>query len=366
MPVFIFLAFPPQSEILTAPVTIQNTAYMGLPNLWHATFLGFKLSSITGMICISGIIVAFGYVVLLFVFGKRLALRRFHVVMMEKEDYPTVQQQVTVIAQKLRIAKPAIGLVDDLVPNAFTTGYGKNATIVFSLGLLEMLDFEELTAVIAHELSHIKSKDYLLKTLFNGLNILSFFNPFAYLANTNAKKERELMADKKGAALLGNPDIMANVLIKIESIITQLPKPRLADQFSASLFLVAPLAHRSGVLASHPRLTQRVLNLHTVKYKSKQPRLIFLTVLLLLVILLASTVSAYSTVMVQHNLPLVEKNQVLNGIDVGQFLSGNTTYVPSDTYYSDTTINNEMLLCSSNILKYDNSTTPDVKHSETP
>ena len=47
-----------------------------------------------------------------------------------------------------------------LLPNAFTVGYGRNAVIVFSLGLLNMLDLNELTAVASHELAHVKARDY--------------------------------------------------------------------------------------------------------------------------------------------------------------------------------------------------------------
>ena len=69
--------------------------------------------------------------------------------------------------------------------------------IVFSLGLLNMLDLDELTAVASHELAHVKSRDYLFKSLSYALNILSFFNPFSYLTVSHFQKERELLADRK-------------------------------------------------------------------------------------------------------------------------------------------------------------------------
>lgn len=351
IPLLVFFVFPPQSGINIAPFTIQNTATLSLHDLGFV-FAGANIFSITGIICISGIVVAIGYISLLLAFGKALALRRFHVVMMEDEEYPKLQQQVKKIAQKLKIAQPKVGLVDDLVPNAFTTGYGRNAVIVFSLGLLEMLDSEELTAVISHELAHIKSKDYLFKTLSNGLNILSFFNPLAYFASSHAKKERELLADEKGAASLSKPIVMANVLIKIESVINQFPKAPRADQFSASLFLVTSLAHKPGVLASHPELTQRVMNIHASGSKDKKPRHVVLTILLLAILISTATITVYSTVSVQRNLPQVERNLVLNG---GLFLLYNST-VPSNITYPYAILGNETLRYSSSS-QYDNLTT---------
>ena len=353
-PLLVFLVFPPHSGIAIASFTVQNTATLS-PHDLGFVFLGSNIFSITGIICISGIAVAIAYVSLLLAFGKRIALRRLHVVMMEKEEYLKLQQQVREIAQKLGITQPKVGLVDDLVPNAFTTGYGRSAVIVFSLGLLEMLDYEELSAVISHELAHIKSKDYLFKSLSNGLNILSFFNPIAYITSSNAKKERELLADEKGAALLSKPDAMANVLIKIESIISQLPKAQLADQLSASLFLITPLAHRPGVLASHPETTQRVRNIRSNYYRSKKPRRLISTILLLAILISAASATVYSTITVQHNLSQVEKSLILDG---DRFLLYNST-VPSNTNYPNAIPGNETLRYSSSF-PHNNSTTDNL------
>ena len=83
---------------------------------------------------------------------------------MAKDEYVSLQEKVKETAHKLRIAEPKVGLIDDLLPNAFTVGYGQNTMIVFSLGLLNMLDLDELTAVASHELAHVKAKDYLFKS----------------------------------------------------------------------------------------------------------------------------------------------------------------------------------------------------------
>ena len=126
---------------------------------------------------------------------------------MEQDEYASLQERVRETAHKLGISEPKVGFVDDLLPNAFTVGYGRNAVLVFSLGLLNMLDIDELTAVVSHELAHIKAKDYLFKIRSYTLNIISFYNPLSYFTASHCQKERELLADEKGAALLDRPDL---------------------------------------------------------------------------------------------------------------------------------------------------------------
>ncbi len=60
---------------------------------------------------------------------------------------------------------PKIGFIDDGAPNAFTYGRTKNdARVVFTRGILERLDEEEVKSVIAHELGHVAHYDVLLMT----------------------------------------------------------------------------------------------------------------------------------------------------------------------------------------------------------
>lgn len=61
---------------------------------------------------------------------------------------------------------PALALVESDVPNAFTVGRSPlNATVCVTSGLLELLDEDELDAVLAHELAHVASRNVVLVTL---------------------------------------------------------------------------------------------------------------------------------------------------------------------------------------------------------
>lgn len=77
--------------------------------------------------------------------------------------------------QKAELPMPEIGVYDG-EPNAFATGPSKNnSMIAVSTGLLRLMSPEEVEAVIAHELSHVKNGDMVTSTLLQGV-----MNTFVY------------------------------------------------------------------------------------------------------------------------------------------------------------------------------------------
>jgi len=222
---------------------------------------------------------------------------------MSSDEYVSLQKTIKDMTHKINISEPKVGLIDDLTPNAFTVGYGRNAVIVFSLGLLNMLNIDELEAVVSHELTHVKSRDYLFRSISNSLALLSFFNPLAYIASSQAQRERELGADERGAALLKQPKLMANVLAKVQKAIDELPKARFADRLSTSIFLVSPLANsHARLLASHPLVSNRIHNINaTTSNPSKKRHQIFATVLLLAILVSTALIVGYGASQVQKS-----------------------------------------------------------------
>ncbi len=296
IPVIVLMLFPPQTQIAITSFVPQ----ISVPTGMGVASAGPSFLSFTGLLCISGAVVAVAYLGVMVFFGRRVALKRFHVVMMAQDEYASLQAKVKETAHKLGVSTPKVGLVDDLLPNAFTVGWGRNTVIVYSLGLLNMLDLDELTAVTSHELAHVKAKDYLFKTTSYALNILSFFNPLSYFTASQSQKERELLADEQGAALLDKPHLLAEVLTKVTAVVKEFPKPSFADRLSTRLFLVSPLAHRPGILASHPQIAQRVQNIHGIAFvPSKKRRYLIAAVLLLGILVCTAIAVGYSTVQAQ-------------------------------------------------------------------
>lgn len=65
-------------------------------------------------------------------------------------------------------ATPKLGVIPDRNPTAFTYGSGRyNARIVVTEGCFEYLDDDELASVVAHELGHVTSRDFIIMTLAN-------------------------------------------------------------------------------------------------------------------------------------------------------------------------------------------------------
>jgi len=61
---------------------------------------------------------------------------------------------------------PRVGYIDDGAPNAFTYGHTKNnARVVLTRGIFELLNEEEVKAVVAHELGHASHYDMLFMTV---------------------------------------------------------------------------------------------------------------------------------------------------------------------------------------------------------
>lgn len=109
----------------------------------------------------------------LFVFGGLLAVdrwrrgldtRRFNA--MTVAPPKNLEQQVALIAMSADVPPPSVRLVETSIPTAFTTGVGvRRATITVTSGLLTRLGEDEVQAVLAHEISHIKNRDVTVMTV---------------------------------------------------------------------------------------------------------------------------------------------------------------------------------------------------------
>ncbi|PSQ20058.1 protease [Halobacteriales archaeon QS_8_69_26] len=81
------------------------------------------------------------------------------------DEYPDLHGRVARLARGANVAVPAVAVAPTAVPNSFTVGGPTDAVVVVSEGLLDALDDDQLDAVLAHELAHVKNRDATVMTL---------------------------------------------------------------------------------------------------------------------------------------------------------------------------------------------------------
>lgn len=166
------------------------------------------------------------------------------------DDHLFLFHTVENLAMAARIPTPSIYIIEENSPNAFATGMSpKNASVAVTTALLEKLNREEIEAVIAHEIGHIKNYDVRLMTitlaLFSVIAIISdlclrfiyvrdrensniflvilsivalLLAPFiGMIIQYSVSRNREYLADATGAELCRNPLALASALEKISS-----------------------------------------------------------------------------------------------------------------------------------------------------
>jgi heat shock protein HtpX len=218
------------------------------------------------------------------------------------------------------LPKPRLWVVPDEDPNAFATGRdAASASIAVTEGLLATLNRDELQAVVAHEMAHVRNLDVRLMTLLAGMvgaialmsdgmgrmiraggrggsrlggrggsgkggNPLGVIVLVLWLITLivapvvsrilamSVSRKREFLADATAAQFTRNPMALAAALEKLSAATGA---TRSITQGAAHLCIVDPspglLSSREGfladVLASHPPIRQRIIRLEGMGYQ---------------------------------------------------------------------------------------------------
>jgi heat shock protein HtpX len=197
---------------------------------------------------------------------------------------PQLYGLVENLVRRAGMPMPKVYLVDSPHPNAFATGRNpENAAVAATAGLLHILDFDEVEAVMAHELAHVQNRDTLIMTMAATIagaiamigNFAFFFGgnnrgnplvlilavivaPFAAMILQMAlSRAREFGADRRGAALCGNPRALASALAKLDQDAKRIPSPvAQRDPAAASLYIVPGITR--SLFSTHPKTEDRV------------------------------------------------------------------------------------------------------------
>lgn len=135
------------------------------------------------------------------------------------------------IAAKLNINQKIRSFFSPLVESPLTLGFIK-PILLFPFSVFSGLSIQEIEAIIAHELAHIKRHDYLFNILQSLIEILFFYHPAVWIISSRVRNERENSCDNIAIALTGDKITFAKALFAISQ--KQFQQQDLAMTFAKS------------------------------------------------------------------------------------------------------------------------------------
>ena len=248
----------------------------------------------------AGVVIALGLAAMMNLFSfynaDKLVLRMYNAREVNAETAPQFYSMVEQLAENAQLPMPRVYIIDTDLPNAFATGRNPdNAAVAATMGLLRRLNQQEIAAVMAHELAHVRNRDTLTMTvtatIAGAISMLANFAMFAgmfggnrdnplgglgtllvallapvaaMLVQTAISRTREYAADKAGAEICGQPMWLASALTKIERLAHE-AEYRQAEKnpATAHMFIINPLSGKSvgALFSTHPTTQDRVQRL---------------------------------------------------------------------------------------------------------
>lgn len=137
--------------------------------LWYS-----KVTGATGILF--AIVLSVGLILVQWAIGPVLIKKMARMKPLDKNQFPQIYVMVGQIAKDSGLPMPSLYLVEDKTPNAFAFGRSqKSSSIAVHSGLLDSLNNEEIRAVLAHEVGHIKNRDVLALTIASVLPVLLYY-----------------------------------------------------------------------------------------------------------------------------------------------------------------------------------------------
>ncbi|OGF46922.1 MAG: zinc metalloprotease HtpX [Candidatus Firestonebacteria bacterium RIFOXYC2_FULL_39_67] len=280
-----------------------KTAFLVILFVILVLFLGYVFGEVSGfghfgflLAAMISFIMAWGS----YYYSDQIVLSISHAVPADPKDHAYLINTVEGLCLAAGLPRPKVYVIYDTAPNAFATGRDpSHAAVVFTTGIIEKLNRQELEGVIAHELSHVKNYDILISTVsvvmvgtvtllsdwmlrnvrwsklggrgrgsggYLGLAlllasiILAILSPFiAQLMHFAISRRREFQADASAALLTRYPPGLASALEKISKDTEPL---EVANKATAHLFIANPFKNIGGMTSklfdTHPPIEERI------------------------------------------------------------------------------------------------------------
>lgn len=235
-------------------------------------------------------------------FSDTIVLKMYGAREVSESEAPRLHAIVHRLAAAAGTPVPKICVIPGDSPNAFATGRNpSHAAVAATEGILRMLPEDELEAVLAHEMGHVRNRDILIGTVAAtiagaimmianmaqfaaffgggrdrdgegggggviGMLLLAVLAPLgASLIQMAMSRSREYLADETGAKLCGNPLALARALQRISGASEAVPLES-AGPATAHLFIVNPLSGGgiAGLFSTHPPVEERVARLRAM------------------------------------------------------------------------------------------------------
>lgn len=259
---------------------------------------GFAYLNDNWAIAIYALVIASVYALFQYFIASKLLVVMTGAKPIVKKDHPRLYNIVENLSITTGLPMPKVYIIEDPAPNAFASGKDPEHSIVAATtGLIDLMDDKELTAVMAHEMSHIKNYDIRVSLIVFSLVaavgliadigsriffyskddderspvgvlivlIVSLLAPFvATLARLAVSRQREYLADASAAHITRYPEGMISALKKLATHGRPMHRQNSA---AASMFIYNPMRSNfvSNLFSTHPPIESRIKQLEHAK-----------------------------------------------------------------------------------------------------
>ena len=260
--------------------------------------VGYLIGNQTGMIIGFAIAMLFNFGS--YWFSDKIVLKMYKAKEVHSEH--KLYKIVAELARRAKLPMPKVYIIQAPSPNAFATGRSpKKGAVAATQSLLDLMSDEEVSAVMAHELSHIKNRDTLIQTIAVGIAsaiailaemtqwaiifglgrdeddgiggiagalVLIILTPIiATIIQLAISRQREFMADAGAAQIMKTSTPMINALYKLENSVKSPKNPHSGKAPTESLFIVNPFKGNAvfKMFSTHPSTKDRIAALRKLK-----------------------------------------------------------------------------------------------------